>query len=97
MGVQSGKDLLLKVDLDGDGTFETFAGLRSTRLSFGAGQVDVTHMESEGGWRELMKGGGVKSARITGAGIFRDATTDARARQTLHRAHRAMPARQRAS
>ena len=80
MAVQSGRDLLLKVDVDGAGRFETFAGLRATRLQFNAGTVDVTSVESEGGWRELLAGGGVKSATITGAGVFRDAETDARAR-----------------
>ena len=81
MAVQSGKDLLLKVDLTGDGTFETVAGLRATRISFNAETVDVTSLESEGGWRELLGGAGVKSAAISGSGVFRDANTDERARQ----------------
>ena len=81
MAVQNGIDLLVKVDMDGNGVFETFAGLRATRLSFNAAQVDVTSLESAGGWRELLAGGGVKSAAISGSGVFRDAATDARARQ----------------
>jgi TP901-1 family phage major tail protein len=81
MAVQSGKDLLLKLDLNGDGTFETVAGLRATRISFNAETVDVTSLESTGGWRELLGGAGVKSAAISGSGIFRDANTDERARQ----------------
>jgi TP901-1 family phage major tail protein len=81
MSVQSGKDLLLKVDLTGDGTFETIAGLRATRISFNAETVDVTSIDSAGGWRELLGGAGVKSAAVTGSGVFRDAATDARARQ----------------
>lgn len=81
MAVQNGRDLLLKVDLSGDGQFETVAGLRATRISFNAETVDVTSLESEGGWRELLSGAGVKSAAISGSGIFRDAATDARARQ----------------
>jgi TP901-1 family phage major tail protein len=81
MAAQSGKDLLVKVDMDGNGVFETVAGLRATRLSFNAEQVDVTSLESAGGWRELLGGGGVKSAAISGSGIFRDAATDERARQ----------------
>ena len=36
MSAQSGKDLLVKVDMDGNGVFETMAGLRATRLSFNA-------------------------------------------------------------
>ena len=81
MAVQNGKDLLIKVDMVGDGTFVTVAGLRATRISFNAETVDVTSLESAGGWRELLAGAGVKTASISGSGVFRDATTDARARQ----------------
>ncbi|MBN7785254.1 phage major tail protein, TP901-1 family [Ponticoccus gilvus] len=83
MGAQNGKDLLVKVDLTGDGMFETMAGLRATRISFNAEQVDVTTLESQGGWRELLAGAGVKSASISGSGVFRDAGSDARARQVF--------------
>ncbi|MFD1511061.1 phage major tail protein, TP901-1 family [Lacimonas salitolerans] len=81
MGVQNGKDLLIKVDLTGDGAFATIAGLRATRISFNAESVDVTSLESQGGWRELLAGAGVKSAAISGSGVFRDSDTDERARQ----------------
>ncbi|EDM71978.1 Phage major tail protein, TP901-1 [Roseobacter sp. AzwK-3b] len=81
MAVQNGKDLLVKIDLTGDGNFQTVAGLRATRVSFNAESVDVTSLESGGGWRELLGGAGVKSAAISGSGIFRDAASDARARQ----------------
>lgn len=80
MPAQSGKDLLIKVDMDGTGLFETIAGLRATRLTFNAETVDVTNLDSTGGWRELLGGAGVKSAAISGAGVFRDAATDERAR-----------------
>ena len=56
MAAQNGKDLLIKVDLSGAGQFETMAGLRSTRIAFNAETVDVTSLESEGGWRELLGG-----------------------------------------
>jgi TP901-1 family phage major tail protein len=81
MAVQNGKDLLLKVDQTGDGQFETVAGLRATRIAFNAETVDVTSLESQGGWRELLSGAGVKSASLSGSGVFRDAATDERARQ----------------
>lgn len=81
MAVQSGKDLLVKIDLTGDGQFETVAGLRATRISFNAETVDVTSLESAGGWRELLAGAGVKTAAISGSGVFRDANTDERVRQ----------------
>lgn len=81
MTAQNGKDLLVKVDMNGSGQFETIAGLRATRISFNAESVDVTSLESQGGWRELLSGAGVKSAAISGSGVFKDATTDERARQ----------------
>lgn len=81
MGAQNGKDLLVKVDMSSDGSFQTLAGLRATRVSFNAESVDVTSLESQGGWRELLGGAGVRSASISGSGVFRDAGTDERARQ----------------
>lgn len=81
MAVQNGRDLLIKMDMTGNGAFETVAGLRASRLSFNAETVDVTSLESEGGWRELLGGAGVRSASISGSGVFRDADTDGRARQ----------------
>ncbi len=76
MAAQKGKDLLLKVDMDGTSDFITVAGLRSRSIAFNAETVDVTHAESAGHWRELLEGAGVKSARVTGAGIFKDASSD---------------------
>ena len=81
MGAQNGKDLLIKVDMTGDGLFETMAGLRATRISFNAESVDITSLESAGGWRELLAGAGVKTASLSGSGVFRDEASDERARQ----------------
>lgn len=81
MTAQNGKDLLVKIDMTGNGLFETAAGLRATRISFNAGSVDVTSLDSTGGWRELLGGAGVKTASISGSGVFKDAATDERARQ----------------
>ena len=83
MTVQNGRDLLIKMDMTGDGQFETVAGLRATRLAFNAETVDVTNMDSAGGWRELLAGAGIRSASISGSGVFRDADTDGRARQVF--------------
>lgn len=81
MAAQNGKDLLVKIDMTGDGLFEAAAGLRATRISLNAETVDVTSLESTGGWRELLGGAGVKTAAISGSGVFKDAATDERARQ----------------
>jgi TP901-1 family phage major tail protein len=79
MAAQRGKDLLIRLDM-GSGVFETIAGLRATRIAFNAETVDVTSLESAGRWRELLAGAGVRSAAVSGSGVFRDEATDARAR-----------------
>jgi TP901-1 family phage major tail protein len=81
MAAQKGKDLLLKLDSDGAGTFVTVAGMRSRSISFNAETVDITHAESAGRWRELLAGAGARHAKVTGAGIFKDAASDALVRQ----------------
>ena len=83
MTAQKGKDLLIKIYQTDTSTYDTLAGLRATRLSFNAEQVDVTSLDSTGGWRELLAGAGVRSATLTGSGVFRDTTSDARARQVF--------------
>jgi len=82
MTTQKGKDLLLKVDSDGAGTYTTVAGLRARTLAFNAASVDITDQESAGRWRELLEGAGIKTARITGSGIFKDAASDETLRPT---------------
>lgn len=76
MTAQKGRDLLLKIDADSLGSFQTVAGLRTRNLSFNAETVDVTHAESAGRWRELLAGAGVRRASLSGAGIFRDTASD---------------------
>ena len=75
MSAQKGKDLLLKVDADGLGTFTTVAGLRTKTISFNTDTVDITNADSQDQWRELL-GAGVKSTRVSGSGIFKDQASD---------------------
>ena len=72
MAAQKGKDLLIKIDMDGTGSFVTFAGLRASRISFNAETVDITNISSAGGWRELLPEAGIRSASISGSGVFLD-------------------------
>lgn len=80
MSAQSGKDMLLKLDQTGGGSFLTIAGLRTRALSFNAASIDITDAESAGRWRELLSGGGIKRAAVSGSGIFKDQTSDAEMR-----------------
>lgn len=81
MGAQKGKDLLLKLDFDQNGSFATVAGMRSRRIAFNAEAIDITNADSAGRWRELLEGAGVRRAGISGSGIFKDAGSDASVRE----------------
>jgi TP901-1 family phage major tail protein len=77
MAAQKGKALLLKVGSGEPVSYATVAGLRLTRLALNADPVDVTNMDSVNEWRELLGGAGVKSASVSGQGVFKDAASDA--------------------
>ncbi|WP_370173073.1 MULTISPECIES: phage major tail protein, TP901-1 family [Hyphomonas] len=79
MAGQRGRDILLKI-ADGAGGFTTLAGVRASRIQLSAGMVDGTSADSAEAWRELIDGAGVKTARVTGRGVFKDAASDARMR-----------------
>lgn len=78
MAGQKGRDVLIKIG-DGGGTevFTTIAGIRAKTIALNARAVDGTSGESPSAWRELIAGAGVKSASVSGAGVFKDAASDA--------------------
>jgi TP901-1 family phage major tail protein len=84
MSGQKGRDVLIKI---GDGedpeAFVTVAGIRAKTISLNARTVDGTSGESPSAWRELIAGAGVKSASVSGAGVFKDAASDALIQQTF--------------
>lgn len=78
MAGQKGRDVLIKI---GDGgapeSFVTVAGVRAKTIALNAHTVDGTSGESAEAWRELIAGAGVKSATVSGSGVFKDAASDA--------------------
>jgi len=82
MAAQRGRDILLKIE-DTPGTFVTVAGLRARTIALNARTVDATDGDSAGRWRELLAGAGVKSAAVSGQGIFRDAASDGLIREAF--------------
>jgi TP901-1 family phage major tail protein len=84
MTAQKGKDLLLKVDSDGNGAYVTVAGLRSKSFTINSQTVDTTTSESTGRWRELLDAAGTQHARLTGKGIFKNAQSDALLQQLAY-------------
>ncbi|MEP1931256.1 MAG: phage major tail protein, TP901-1 family [Roseibium sp.] len=87
MGAQRGRDLLLKLDANGIGTFVTVAGLRARQVALNATSVDITSADSAGRWRELLDGAGTRSASLSGSGLFRDAESDALVRDLFFNGH----------
>ncbi len=84
MSGQKGRDVLIKI---GDGedpeSFTTIAGIRAKTISLNARPVDDTSGESPEAWRELIAGAGVKSASVSGVGVFKDAASDALIQQAF--------------
>jgi len=84
MAGQKGRDVLLKIgDGEAEESFTTIAGLRAKTISLNARSVDGTSAESAEAWRELIAGAGVKSATVSGAGVFKDAASDAMLRSVF--------------
>lgn len=76
MAAQKGKEILIKVDTNGAGTFGTIGGMRSKSISLNKETVDVTDSDSVDQWRELLSGAGVKSCSISGSGVFKDSANE---------------------
>ncbi len=84
MSGQKGRDILLKISDGGTPeNFITLAGIRSNDIELNSKTVDSTSAESVDGWRELIVGAGVKSARVRGRGVFKDAQSDRRMREVF--------------
>lgn len=84
MSGQAGRDVLIRL---GDGAspegFVTVAGIRTKTFSLKAPAADATAADSPEGWREMIAGAGVKTVSVKGAGVFKDAASDARMRQVF--------------
>jgi len=82
MSAQNGRDMLVKIKQD-DGSYRTLAGLRSKALRLNAKPIDVTNTESAEGWKELLPNAGIKSAEISGTGVFKNDESAGEAREAF--------------
>jgi TP901-1 family phage major tail protein len=87
MAAQKGSALLLKIGTTATSapaadTYTTVGGLRSTGITLNEETVDVTTKDSAG-WRELLAAGGIKSASISGSGLFTDAVSESTMRSAF--------------
>lgn len=75
MAGQKGREFLVKA---GDGAtseaFTTVADFRTNSISLNNEMVDIT-TKSSSGWRVLLANAGVKSASLSGSGVFTDDAT----------------------
>jgi TP901-1 family phage major tail protein len=74
MSYQKGSDMLLKCDVDGNGTYTAIAAIQTKDLQLSSGTVDVTNQDSSGKWQELLAGAPIKKARVSGRGVFNGAS-----------------------
>lgn len=77
MAAQKGRALLMKI---GDGAspeaFTTIGGMRSTSITLNDEAVDITNKDSTNNARELLAQGGIKSASVSGNGVFTDSASE---------------------
>lgn len=84
MAGQRGRDVLIKISDGADPeSFVTLAGIRSSQLDLNQQPVDSTSADSPLGWRELLAGAGLKTMRVRGQGLFKDAASDERMRNVF--------------
>lgn len=76
MAAQKGREVLINVDSDGAGTFLAIGGMRSKSISMNDSMVDVTDSDSTNRWRELLANAGIRTATLTGSGVFKDSASE---------------------
>jgi TP901-1 family phage major tail protein len=57
---------------DSGGTYRVVSGLRTKSIAINSELVDITNSDSAGRWRHGLDGCGVRSASISGEGVFED-------------------------
>lgn len=71
MAAQNGKSIVVSFKDDaGTPAYQVVAGLRTRRIAFNAETVDITNADTSDLWRELLGAVGVRSASISGDGVF---------------------------
>lgn len=75
MAAQKGREVLVKVD-DGTTNFITVAGGVTKSLELNASTVDISDSDSTNQWRELGENMGIRNARISISGPFKDSAAE---------------------
>lgn len=69
MAKQKGSDMLLKLDVDGNGNYTTVGGIQGQRVSGRTPETDVSNQGSPNKRRELLAGAGIRSMSVSGDGV----------------------------
>ena len=77
MAAQAGRLLLVKLgDAASPEVFTSVGGMRSTTITLNDETVDITNKDSTNQARVLLPAAGVKSASISGSGVFTDSASE---------------------
>jgi len=76
MGAQYGRDVLIKMDVDG--TFTTLAGAKSAQLKLSDANANVSSADSPGAWQELLMGAGMMALMVSGSGVIKSSAVEKR-------------------
>lgn len=79
MAGQKGRDVLVKV-LTAPDTYTAVGGIRAKSISLNSETVDISDGDSANQYRELLAGAGMKSASISGSGVFKDTASEEKVR-----------------
>lgn len=87
MTIQRARSCLIRIGAGDPEIFTAIGGLRTRSITLNATLVDVTNQDSLEGWREALPEAGVKSASVSGAGVFKDDAADAELRLAFFNQH----------
>lgn len=72
MAAQKGDGVLIKHGNQASPeVFTAVAGIRTTSVTFGTEQVDITSADDTSKWRQLLAGAGIMSMSISGSGVWK--------------------------
>lgn len=74
MTAQAGRLILIQIDIAT--VYTSIGGIRSKSVNLNDSVVDITDSYSTGRWRELLEAAGIRSASMSGGGVFKDSAAE---------------------
>lgn len=83
MAAQKGSAFLVKIGDDGSpAEFTSIGGFRSNSIELNEETVDVTDKDDTDKYRRLLEGAGIKTASVSGSGVFKDSAGESTLKDT---------------